>query len=74
MSIFDIQDSLFEIQDNDTDKNKTQESISIISTNKKINNDTNVNNILKKQTTPINEVPNFQDFQDFSKKANCYIL
>jgi len=71
MSIFDIQDSLFDIQDNDTDKNKTQESISIISTNKKINNDTNVNNIFKKQTTLINEVPNFQDF---SKKANCYIL
>jgi len=70
MSIFDIQDSLFDIQDNDDYKNKTQKSISIIS-NKKINDDVNDNDILKKQTTPINEVPNFQDF---SKKANCYIL
>ena len=67
MSIFDIQDILFDIYDNDNDKNKSQESISIISNNKKINHDTNVNNI----TTPINKVSNFQDF---SKKANCYIL
>ena len=44
MSIFDIQDILFDIYDND--KNKSQESISIISNNKKINHDTNVNNIL----------------------------
>jgi hypothetical protein len=46
MSIFDIQDILFDIYDNDNDKNKSQESISIISNNKKIKHDTNVNNIL----------------------------
>jgi hypothetical protein len=71
MSIIDIQDNLFDIQYNDNDKNHYRESISFISNNKKINDDANGNNILKKQTTPINEVPNFQDF---SKKANCYIL